>query len=276
MMNRQVVLQYERDGYLAPVRVLDGDEVARFRAAYDEYEAAIADRAAALAPRDRYVLFAETHAFLPWAYDLATRPRVLDAVEALLGPDVLIWDSRWFTKQPGDATYISWHQDGTYWALDPPHVCTAWIALSRSFSGNGAMQVVPGTHAAGQLPHVDTFDEDNALARGQEIAVEVDGDDVVTLELEPGEMSLHHIGVVHGSRPNDSDEPRIGFAVRFIAADVRQEGADALAMLARGEARHGNFELLEPPRSSDPAEVEAKRAEIVARLYRNLMPSEPA
>ena len=96
--------------------------------------------------RDRYIYFAETHAYLPWAYALATHPNVLDAVESLLGPDLLIWDSRWFTKRPGDGTYVSWHQDGTYWALDPPKVSTAWISLARSFPGNGAMQVVPGSH----------------------------------------------------------------------------------------------------------------------------------
>jgi ectoine hydroxylase-related dioxygenase (phytanoyl-CoA dioxygenase family) len=270
-MNRQVQ-QYEQDGYVAPIRVLDDAKVARFRAAYDRYEADVADQMAALPARDRYVLLAETHAFLPWAYELATEPGVVDAVASVLGPDVLIWDSRWFTKRPGDATYVSWHQDGTYWALDPPKVCTAWIALSRSFAGNGAMQVVPGTHTGGQLPHVDTFDEANALARGQEIAVEVDDEDVVTLELEPGEMSLHHIGVVHGSQPNGSDEPRIGFAVRFIAAEVRQEGEATIAMLARGEDRYGNFELLDPPTSSDAGEIEGRRAKVVARVYGNLLP----
>src|SRR5439155_1099021 len=83
--------------------------------------------------------FAETHAYLPWVFELASHPRVLDAVEPILGPDLLIWDSRWFTKQPGDPTYITWHQDGTYWALDPPKACTAWIALSRSNEANGAM-----------------------------------------------------------------------------------------------------------------------------------------
>jgi ectoine hydroxylase-related dioxygenase (phytanoyl-CoA dioxygenase family) len=98
----------------------------------------------------------------------------------------------------------------------------------------------------------------------------------VTLELEPGEMSVHHIGVVHGSQPNGSDEPRIGFAVRFIAAEIQQQGTGTLAMLACGEDRHGNFELLEPPQSSEPADGEAKRDEIVSRLHKNLRPSEAA
>ena len=271
-----VVQRYESEGYLCPIRVLENTDVARFRSAYDAYEKGLAVELATLASRDRYVFFAETHAYLPWAYELATEPAILDAVESLIGPDLLIWDSRWFTKQPGDATYISWHQDGTYWELSPPNVCTAWIALSRSFAGNGAMQVVPASHVGGQLPHIDTFDEANALARGQEIAHEVDESSAVTLTLAPGEMSIHHIGVVHGSKPNTSDEPRIGFAVRFIAAEVKQAVAEPMAMLVRGSDRYGNFELLEAPTTSAPAEIETKRVEIIERMYSNLLPDDEA
>src|ERR1044071_1693964 len=133
------VRQYESDGYVAAIRVLDRDTAARFRASYEAYATDVAAEIAKLPARDQYVLFAEAHAYLPWAYDLATEPSILDAVESILGPDLLIWDSRWFVKQPGDLTYISWHQDGTYWALDPPLACTAWIALSTSNAGNGAM-----------------------------------------------------------------------------------------------------------------------------------------
>jgi hypothetical protein len=264
---------YERDGYVSPIRVLDEEEVARFREAYEDYERSLGDRLAAVPPRDRYVFFAETHAYLPWAFELATRRRVLDAVAAILGPDLLIWDSRWFTKKPHDPTYVSWHQDGTYWALDPPKVCTAWIALSRSNEANGAMKVVPGSHTGADLPHRDTFAEDNALARGQEIAVEVDEESAVALVLEPGEMSIHHIGVVHGSEPNNSDEPRIGIAVRFVAPEVRQDVASAMALLVRGEDRYGHFEALPAPTDSSPEAVDRRRTEIVTRMYGNLMPS---
>jgi non-heme Fe2+,alpha-ketoglutarate-dependent halogenase len=266
-----VARRYEEDGYVSPLEVLDQGEVARFRHAYDDYEHAHAREIAELPARERYLYLAETHAYLPWVYELATHPNVLSMVERLLGPDLLIWDSRWFTKNPGDPTYVSWHQDGTYWALDPPKACTAWIALSRSYLGNGAMQVVPGSHRSGQFDHVDRFDPANALARGQEIAVEVDQAVAVALELEPGNMSLHRIGVIHGSRPNTSNEPRIGLAVRFIAPDVRQAAADPIGMLARGVDRHGNFDLLEPPSDSSTSAISARRAEIVRRFYGNVM-----
>jgi len=268
------VAQYEAQGYVAPIPVLAAGEVARYRSAYEEYERSLGERLGRVPAKDQYVFFAETHTYLPWAHELASHPRVLDAVESIMGPDLLIWDSRFFTKRPGARTYITWHQDGTYWALHPPRACTAWIALSRSFAGNGAMQVVPGSHLGEALPHRDTFAADNALARGQEIAVEIDESSAVTITLEPGEMSLHHIGIVHGSKPNASDEPRIGFAVRFNAPEVRQDVESAIAMLARGEDRYGHFELLEPPAGGTVEEIEARRAEIVARMYGNLMPEE--
>ena len=196
---------------------------------------------------------------------------MLDAVEAILGPDLLVWHTRWFTKHPGDETYVSWHQDGTYWGLRPPKVCTAWIALTRSDDGSGCMRVVPGSQRAGQLPHRDTWAEKNALTRGQEIAVEVDEAEAVSLVLEPGEMSLHHIGIVHGSGVNRSQEPRIGFAVRFVAPEVRQDAESSFAMLVRGEDRHGHFELLDPPEAAGPDELLERGRRVVDRLYKNLL-----
>ena len=264
------IARYEAEGYLSPLPLLDAAEVARFRAAYEAYEDQLADEIASKPPA-KVRLFSETHTYLPWAHELATRREVLDAVESVLGPDVLIWHTRWFTKRPGDGTFITWHQDGTYWALHPPKVVTAWIALSRSADESGCMRVVPGTHHAGQLPHRDTHEERNALSRGQEIAVEVDEDDAMSLVLQPGEFSLHHIGVVHGSGQNYSGDARIGFAIRFVAPEVRQDVESAFAMLVRGEDRHGHFELLDPPEPDEPAELLARGRLVVDRLYANLL-----
>jgi ectoine hydroxylase-related dioxygenase (phytanoyl-CoA dioxygenase family) len=266
------VRRYEEQGYLCPVPALDDEEVRRFAAAYDEYEASLGEERSRIPPRDQHVLFSETHVFLPWMHEMATRPRVLDAVEAILGPDLLIWNTRWFTKRPGDKTFITWHQDGNYWALDPPKVATAWIALSPSTDANGCMRVVPGSQSGDMLPHRDTFAADNALSRGQEIAVEVDEAEAVSLVLAPGEMSLHHVGIVHGSRPNTSQLSRVGVAVRFIAPEVRQDVESAHAMLVRGEDRHGNFTLLEPPTHGTPDQLAERRREVVARMHANLMP----
>jgi ectoine hydroxylase-related dioxygenase (phytanoyl-CoA dioxygenase family) len=108
------------------------------------------------------------------------------------------------------------------------------------------------------IAHVDTFHEDNLLTRGQEIAVEVDESKAVSLMLEPGEMSLHHIKLVHGSAPNNSDDRRIGLAIRYIPTHVRQTKQRDSAMLCRGVDRHGNFDLEpRPVRDMDEAAVRA-------------------
>ena len=186
-----------------------------------------------------------TQAYFRWAYDLATHPRVLDAVEDVLGPDILVWTVSIFPKYPRDPGYISWHQDGTYWGLDSTRVTTAWIALTDSTVDNGCMRVVPGSHRRPILPHRDTYAADNRLSRGQEIEVEVDERDAVDVVLRAGEMSLHHVNIIHGSNPNPSDGSRIGFAPRFTTPETRQiDGEPLTAVLARGRDRSGHFQLL--------------------------------
>jgi ectoine hydroxylase-related dioxygenase (phytanoyl-CoA dioxygenase family) len=198
---------------------------------------------------------------------------VLDAVERILGPDLLIWNSRWFSKMPGDRTYISWHQDATYWGLEPPNVTTAWLALSDSIPENGCMRVIPGSHKQPLLPQVETFVPDNALSRGQEIAVEVDESSAVDLQLRPGEMSLHHVAIVHGSKANSSAIPRIGIAVRYITPDVAQRGPERqIAMLARGQDRYGHFDLIDAPAPGSDSSASPLHSEAVRRMMKNLMP----
>src|SRR5258708_6330488 len=180
---------------------------------------------------------------------MITQPSVLDAVEEVLGPNLIVWNTRWFTKMPGDKTYISWHQDATYWGLHPPKVTTAWLALSESTPENGCMRVIPGSHLQPLLPQVETYAPENALSRGQEIGVEVDEREAVDLILKPGQMSLHHVGIVHGSKRNESSKARVGIAVRFITPDVVQDGTERqMAMLVRGADSHCHFDLAEPPK----------------------------
>lgn len=206
------------------------------------------DRFADSLPRERIWLTIDTHLALPWVCELALHPVVLDAVERVLGPDVLVWNTHWFPKFPGDRSYVSWHQDAAYWGLRPPLVTTAWIALTPSTRANGCLQVLPGSHRGESMPQNETFAPDNMLSRGQEIAVEIDPAQTVSLELGPGEFSLHHIGVAHGSGPNTSNTARIGLAVRYIAPQVEQAGPRRdLAVLARGQDRYGHFDLVAPP-----------------------------
>jgi len=240
--------EYGETGYVWPLRAFSEPVAERGRDRFMDYWNRYFDRFGGTLPRERVALTIDTHLSLPWVCELAMTDTVLDAVERVLGPDVLIWNTHWFPKFPGDRSYVSWHQDATYWGLQPPLVTTAWIALSPSTEENGCLQVLPGSHAGELLPQRETYAPDNMLSRGQEIAVEIDESKAVSLELNPGEFSLHHIGIAHGSGPNTSAAPRIGLAVRYIAAEVVQAGPFRdFAVLARGTDQYGHFERVDPP-----------------------------
>ncbi len=180
----------------------------------------------------------------------------MDAIEDLHGPDLLCWTSNFFIKEAADPAFVSWHQDSTYWGLDRPDVVTAWVALTPSNESNGAMGFIPGTHTSDQIPHRDTFAKNNLLTRGQEVAVEVDPGRAVAIELAPGEMSLHHVRLVHGSPPNPSNDRRIGFAIRYIPTSLRQVAGEDSATLVRGVDVHRHFQHEPRPTADmDPAFV---------------------
>jgi hypothetical protein len=235
------VEQYRRSGYVCPITVLSPDEARHYRS---KLEAAERAAGGALPGAFRH----KPHLVYTWAQELIRHRRILDAVEDLIGPDILAWESVFFIKEAKTEDYISWHQDITYWGLEAEgDVVTAWVALSPSTVESGCMRVVPGTHLREVVPHSDTFGEHNMLSRGQEIAVEVDEAQAVDLMLEPGQMSLHHVKIFHGSHQNRADDRRIGFAIRYLPPHVHQDvGADT-ATLVRGAGRFGHFELEPAP-----------------------------
>lgn len=229
------VADYHRRGYHFPIRVFAPAEAAGLLAKLQAIEAKLGGRLAGRMNQKPHLLF-------PWICDVVRHPAVLDAVESVLGPNLLCWSSQFFMKGAHDPAYVSWHQDGTYWGLSSPDVVTAWIAFTPSLPVSGNMRVVPGTHLQ-KVPHTDTFAPDNLLSRGQEVAVEVDAKDAVDITLQPGEMSLHHVLIVHGSEPNFADWPRIGLAIRYVPTHVRQAGgARDSALLVRGQDGFGHFE----------------------------------
>ena len=133
------------------------------------------------------------HLVFTWVYELIHNPRILSLAESVLGPNLLVWGTNFWIKEPNDPAYVSWHQDSTYWGLSTPDVMTVWVALSPSNRENGVMRVVANTHKRDQMAHEDTFAADNLLSRGQKVKIEVDESKVVDMELEPGEVSLHHV-----------------------------------------------------------------------------------
>ena len=258
LLDQTAVDQYHRDGYVAPVRVMDEAEALSFRRRFEAYEAANGGWYELSKGQKLYLL-------QTWVAELAMHPRVLDAIEDVLGPDILCWGTSLFVKEANNPSFVSWHQDATYWGLDKPDVVTAWIALSPATELSGCMKVVPGSQHWKQLEHHDTLAEDNLLTRGQELAVDVDEDDAVLMPLQPGEMSLHHVLLAHASEPNRSDDRRIGVAVRYVAPHVRQINGDRdSALLCRGQDRHGNFIHETAPAADMDEAARAEHARIMA------------
>ena len=177
------------------------------------------------------------------------------------------------SNSPGSGAFVSWHQGRGLLGSEAAKVynCRGWRFL-KSTPENGCMQVMPGTQNV-QLLQKDTYDKNNALSRGQEIARDdVDEAHAVSLILAPGEMSLHHIGIAHGSKANTSDRPRIGIAIRYIAPEVIQEGSERqIVQLVRGKDKYGHFEIVKPP--AEGSESVAIWEEARRRILRNIMPS---
>ena len=218
---------YKRDGFVAPIDIFTADEVAQIHAELDAAEAAHGEQLQAAGRNN-------AHYVLPVLDRIAHDQRILDAVEDVIGPDILVAGTTLFIKEPETTGFISWHQDARYIGLEPHDWVTAWLAISDVNEENGCMRMVPGTHAAPLVDHVDTFGEDNMLTRGQTVP-DVDEAATVPVPLKPGQLSLHHPRVVHGSGPNRSGKRRVGFAIQsYITPAVEQVIGKIWVQTARG------------------------------------------
>ncbi|MES0863574.1 phytanoyl-CoA dioxygenase family protein [Ruegeria sp. SCPT10] len=239
--------RYWQDGFLFPLSVFSEDEAAEFRAELEQVEKdwLAADLPLPLNTYKRV----NAHLVIPLAARIAQDKRILDTVEGVLGPDIMIWSAEFFIKEPQTKQTVGMHQDLTYWGMgETPDQVTAWIALSPATVQSGCMDFVRGSHKNPILPHTDTYSETNLLSRGQEVAVDVSEDDKTHIELKPGQMSLHHGLTIHGSGPNASNDRRIGLAIRYLSPGAQQLVADRdYAMLARGSDAHSNFVPVQAP-----------------------------
>ena len=258
-LSQQQVSDFHRDGCVFPLRVLSTLEAKHYRNCLEAHEALTGKP---LQGNWRH----KTHLLFTWADELVHNDNILDAVSDVLGPDLLCWTTNFFIKEANTPAFVSWHQDSTYWGLSHPDIVTAWVAFTPSTPESGCMRVVPGTHQRDQVPHRDTFAAENLLSRGQEIAVEVNEEDAVDVVLQPGQMSLHHVRLFHGSEPNRADHPRIGYAIRYIPTYVRQTaGVRDSATLVRGTDEHGNFDPEPVPRTDFDPECVAFHSEMLSR-----------
>ena len=189
--------------------------------------------------------------------EIAHHPVILDCMEDLMGGNFALWGTVLFIKEPQSQGFVSWHQDATYMGIEPHEFITPWLALTPSNRNNGCMSMIPGSHKDRIQPHDDTFHQHNILTRGQEIK-QVDEGRAVDLILKPGQMSVHHARVVHGSKPNTSDQRRIGVVMQgYAASHCRQAIGENYWQPIRGEFNNDEYIKLARPKSDmDSAGVE--------------------
>jgi len=251
--------QYRRDGFLSPVTVMAPAEALACRRELEAAEAKFGPL--------HYVT--KPHLLLMLADRLAHLAAILDAVEDIIGPDILLWDSTFIIKEPGDHKFVSWHQDLTYWGLEPDDVVSVWLALSPATRASGCMRMIPGSHRAGRVEHRTTYAEDNILSRGQTIGTAIDEASAVDTALLPGQMSLHHGWTFHASHANQTTDRRIGFNMNLAAPNVRQTGFTGdSAMLLRGQDRFGHFR--HEPRPGRDFEEDARALQLAINARRGL------
>ncbi len=235
---------YHRDGFAFPIDVMSSEQVRDLRADLESAEAELADDPERLA-----LLRSYPDRVLPSFDKLIRNESAIAAASAVLGPDLMVWSASLFIKEANSPKVVTWHQDLTYWGLDDAEEVTCWVAISPSTSASGCMSFVPGSHTQKIVPHNDTFDANNLLSRGQEIAVEVKEEDGVAVELQAGQASIHHGHLFHASGPNKTNDRRIGAAIRYIKPSMKQRTGDrSLVAHVSGEDRYGHFTVAGSPK----------------------------
>jgi ectoine hydroxylase-related dioxygenase (phytanoyl-CoA dioxygenase family) len=243
------VCQFHKNGFLPAFPVLPVDQAVQLRANLESFEA---ENDGVLKGSLRF----KNHLLFKWLSDLIRSPRILDTVEDIIGPDILVWSTDWWIKEANSPQFVSWHQDSQYWGLDTDKLVTVWIAFSPSTIQSGCMRVLPGSHQGPDLKHEETYHDDNMLTRGQSIG-DIDEDKAVDLVVDTGQAVLFAFRIAHASYPNQTDDRRIGLAIRYIPPDTQQQYSEQdSAALVRGVDNYHHFELEPEPRCDfDPVAV---------------------
>ena len=227
-LTKQQLDHYKNKGYVSPINALSSSEAKEIR---DEIEKIEKDWPGSLEGINRNYV----HLISPVLNKICLNKNILDAVESIIGRNILICGTTLFIKNPNEKGFVSYHQDAKYIGLEPHNWVTAWIAVTDSNEKNGCMRMLSGSHKDNLKHHEQKFDKNNLLTRGQTITdVPIDKTDPVILKA--GQMSLHHPTIVHGSGLNSSNDRRIGFVIQsYIGTDVKQVIGKMYVQKARGE-----------------------------------------
>ena len=249
MLTPEQVVAFERDGFVAPVRVMTRERAQYFRAMLEAFEAAH--------PDDRLKLDQKGHMLCPWIDEMIHEPGILDATADLLGPDLLCWGTSLRAKAPDGKTFAGWHQDTAYADVRPIVLIVA-LALSSCRALDGCVRGIPGSHRGPLLPHTESFGTNSLLSREQFIDAEIDESAAVDFEIDAGEVALFNNALCHSSNPNFGVDRRIIFLLEMVPTYAYQDEPRESAVLVRGVDRFGNFDVDPRPLVElGDAEVEA-------------------
>ena len=247
--------QYEVQGFVSPINIFSKDKAKEIR---NEIELIENNMPEELENSGRY----NAHLISPLLDDVTHNPKILDAVQSLIGEDILVCGTTLFIKNPNEKGFVSYHQDAKYIGLEPHNWVTAWVAITDSNEKNGCMRMWSGSHKGNLKEHDQKFNEGNLLTRGQTVK-NVPKDETTPLVLEAGQMSLHHPTVVHGSDLNKSNDRRIGFVIQsYISTNVKQILGKNSVQLARGVDKFNYHEIIGRPRNLlDEKDIKLKKQE---------------
>jgi non-heme Fe2+,alpha-ketoglutarate-dependent halogenase len=246
------VEHFRREGYAFPFDAIPAAEAASYVAKLDSYDAILGEEA-------QKQLKIKAHVAAPWIVGLARNKNILDAVESLIGPDILLFGTSMFSKKARDVRFVSWHQDAAYYGLDPQQEVTCWVGLTDADTENGCMRVIPGSHLGADAVHDETYDPQNMLGRGQTIR-DIDDGKAVYMPVKAGQFSMHHERTIHGSMPNPSDRRRVGISFFYMPTHVRSTIGRRTATLVRGTDKYGHWDPEPMPKTDlDPVCMEFLR-----------------
>lgn len=266
VLTQDQIERYRHDGFLYPFPALSAGELAECNAGLGRYEAWLGGPVNQSDRRWR----SASYVMLPWVDAVARHPKILDVVEDLIGPDILVYTATWFIKEAHSPTFAAWHQDATYFGLDPHEHVTAWVALSDADAEAGCMEVVSSRGQPRQLHHAALGLKDSINGGGQAIVERFHEGGGEMMALQAGEFSLHHTLCPHRSAPNRSDHRRVGLGISYIPAHCRLTGSVRMcARLVRGRDTGGNFDLIPPPEGELDQAALARHAEVYKRYRDN-------
>lgn len=232
VLTRGQVDEYQANGFLFPISVYTPAEAKALSDRIERMEAEIGHELQA-----RYRI--KAHLPFPWLCDIVRNERLLDAVEDIIGPNILCWGASFFAKKAHDPRYISWHTDSFYYGFDPPETLSAWVSFNDANELSGCVRYIPGSHRWPPPEH-EFRPHPNNLAGDGRTVVGVDEGKAVSAVLQAGQVVFHHESVIHGSGPNHADHPRVGFVIHYVAPHVRDTLLDLpTAMLVRGNDSYG-------------------------------------